>query len=112
MTCWLAYFMKVHVCRLSPKETTHTPERRDTMNHSITTSATFRETAQCPYCNRQTSVDLPADYRPVYASCGACGEKFIVERLAQGFHALTLEAAPCDSDPDCRELEMAGYDEE
>ena len=82
------------------------------MSHSITTLSSSKETTQCPYCHDRTSVDLPGSYKPVYAYCDACGKKFIVERLAEGFHALTLEAAPCASDPDCREMEMAGYDEE
>lgn len=82
------------------------------MNHSVTTSATSKETTRCPYCDAHTSVDLPGNYTPVYAYCGACGKKFIVERLAEGFQTLTLETAPCASDPDCREIEMAGYDEE
>jgi hypothetical protein len=82
------------------------------MNHSIIVSTSSEETTPCPYCNVHTSVDLPGNYKPVYAYCDACGKKFIVERLAEGFHAMTLEAAPCCSDPDCREIEMAGYDEE
>ena len=82
------------------------------MNHSITVSASSEETTRCPYCKDQTSVDLPGNYKPVYVYCDVCGKKFIVARLAEGFQALTLEAAPCCSDPDCREIEMAAYDEE
>ena len=82
------------------------------MIHSITHLSSSTETTPCPYCSQRTSVELPATYRPVYAYCGACGKKFIAERLAKGFHTLTLEAAPCFSDPDCRELEMSGTAEE
>jgi hypothetical protein len=79
------------------------------LNHAGQASV---ESARCPYCSDQTSVELPADYRPVYGYCGCCGKKFIAERLAEGFQVLTIEEAPCCSDPDCRELEMGGYDEE
>jgi hypothetical protein len=82
------------------------------MNHSVTVSISSEETARCPYCNGHTAIDLPGNYRPVYVYCDVCGKKFIAERLAEGFQTLTLEAAPCASDPDCREIEMAGYDEE
>jgi len=68
--------------------------------------------AQCPYCSEQTFVNLPGDYEPIYVYCGVCGKKFIVERLAVGFQVLTLEEAPCWSDPDCRAIEMGGSDEE
>lgn len=70
------------------------------------------ENAHCPYCADRTLVELPADYEPVYAYCGCCGKKFIAERLAEGFQVLTIEEAPCCSDPDCREIEMGGSDEE
>ena len=70
------------------------------------------ETGRCPYCGRQTTVDLPGDYAPVYVNCDACGRRFIAQRLQEGFQVLTREDAPCYSDPDCRELEMGGYDEE
>ena len=70
------------------------------------------ETANCPYCNGKTGVDLPIDYAPVYAYCSFCSKKFIVERLAVGFQVLKPEEAPCCSDPDCRRIEMGGGDEE
>ncbi len=70
------------------------------------------ESARCPYCMDLTSFELPANYRPIYTYCDCCGKKFIAERLAEGFQVLTIEAAPCCSDPDCREIEMGGYDEE
>ncbi len=66
----------------------------------------------CPYCKAQTSVDLPKDYAPVYLWCDLCKKKFIIERLAKGFQTLTIEEAPCCSDPDCREIEMGGSDEQ
>ncbi len=82
------------------------------MNPTITAPSVSVETARCPYCREEISVELPGSYRPVYRYCSVCGRKFIAERLAEGFEALTLENAPCTSDPDCREIEMAGYDEE
>lgn len=82
------------------------------MGTHVQTETIDLETAGCPYCGRQTTVDLPGDYAPVYIHCDVCGKKFIAERLAEGFQVLTREDAPCYSDPDCRELELGGYDEE
>lgn len=70
------------------------------------------EKTNCPYCQNRTPVELPENYEPVYAHCDVCSKKFIVERLAEGFEALTLENAPCCSDPDCRDLELGGSDEQ
>ena len=80
-------------------------------NHAQTEPVAL-ETAPCPYCGRQTTIDLPDNYAPVYTDCDVCATKFITQRLRKGFQVLTLENAPCYSDPDCRELEMGGYDEE
>ena len=82
------------------------------MKHNGKTAAVALKSARCPYCGQKTTVDLPSNYAPVYEYCDACGKKFIAERLRQGFHVIPRENAPCYSDPDCRELEMAGYDEE
>ena len=71
-----------------------------------------RESARCPYCGDPTPVSLPRDYAPSFVFCAVCGLKFIAERLAVGFQVMTVEAAPCSSNPDCRELEMGAYDEE
>ena len=82
------------------------------MNHSTGIKHVSMETARCPYCSEKTSVDLPGDFEPVYAYCSDCGKKFIVERLVEGFQVLKREGAPCSSDPDCREIEIGGGDEE
>ena len=82
------------------------------MNPSIYTDQASVESVKCPYCGQSTSIDLPVDYAPVYAICGICRKKFIVERLAEGFQVMTREEAPCCSDPDCRDIEMGGGDEE
>ena len=68
--------------------------------------------AKCPYCSESTSIVIPEDYAPVYAFCENCSKKFIVERLADRIQVLTIEEAPCCSDPDCREIEMGGSDEQ
>ena len=70
------------------------------------------KTVACPYCHKDTSIELPENYAPVYSICQACRKKFIVERLAIGFQVLTREEAPCSSDPDCREIEMGSSDEQ
>lgn len=66
----------------------------------------------CPYCKKEMRVDLPGNYAPEYRLCPRCDKKFIVERLARGFQVMTVEEAPCCSDPDCREIEMGGSDEQ
>lgn len=82
------------------------------MHNRVTTNQRSVKTAQCPYCKEQTTVDMPGDYEPVYGLCGVCGKKFIAERLSEGFQFLTIEEAPCCSDPDCRGIEMDAGDEE
>lgn len=82
------------------------------MNNPVLTRQSSMEIANCPYCSEQTFFDLPSNYQPVYAYCSICGKKFIAERLAEDFQVLTIEEAPCCSDPDCREIEMGGSDEE
>jgi len=82
------------------------------MNRPVNAQPAPAQTAPCPYCCGQTLVNLPADYEPVYANCGVCGKKFIVERLSEGFQVLCPSDGRCFSDPDCRELEMGGSDEE
>lgn len=67
---------------------------------------------QCPYCESLTAVEQPRDFAGHYANCLRCGESFILERTAQGCRTWTRHEAPCCSDPDCRESEMAQGDEE
>ena len=82
------------------------------MNQAILSPTYSQETARCPYCCADTSLELPSNYRPVFAVCDVCASKFIAERLAKGFQVMTVEEAPCSSNPDCREIEIGGYDEE
>jgi len=82
------------------------------MSHAVTMNRPSEKIARCPYCSERTSITVPADYEPVYAYCSDCGKKFILERLSEGFQVLKREGAPCSSDPDCREIEIGGGDEE
>ena len=82
------------------------------MRISIKKGQSSVKNVQCPYCGHETPIDMPGDYAPVYAYCGVCRKKYILERLAEGIQVLTVEAAPCCSDPDCREIEMGGSDEQ
>jgi hypothetical protein len=66
----------------------------------------------CPYCKEKITIKLPENYAPEYRQCRLCNRKFIVERLAEGFQVMKTEEAPCCSDPDCREIEMGGSDEQ
>jgi hypothetical protein len=66
----------------------------------------------CPYCLESTQIKPASDYAPKYVRCSICHKRFIVERVQRGIQLLTLEEAPCTSDPDCRALEMAQGDEE
>ncbi len=67
---------------------------------------------QCPYCLKRIRVVPAFDYAPIYEHCDACGQKFILERVIDGFQALQIEGAPCSSDPDCREIEMGSGQED
>ena len=82
------------------------------MNQAISPPTYSQEAAICPHCGVETSLELPINYRPVFAFCDGCGKKFIAERLAEGFQVMTVEEAPCSSNPDCREIEIGGSDEE
>lgn len=66
----------------------------------------------CPYCQATIPLEPAADYAPVYNDCPACGKRFIVERLREGFSVIRREGAPCMSDPECRICEMSQGDEE
>lgn len=70
------------------------------------------QTVTCPYCRKFTQIQPASDYAPKYVRCSICNKRFIVERVQRGIQLLTLEEAPCFSDPDCRELELAQGDEE
>ena len=82
------------------------------MNAPITIDDPSIQTVQCPYCRDETIIALPENYAPEYVYCDVCTRKFIVERTASDFKLMTLEEAPCLSDPDCRAIEMGGGDEE
>jgi len=61
----------------------------------------------CPYCNTRQGVSDRDDYRPYYANCGECARRFIVEPVKSGVVVYRDGEAPCCSDPECREIEMA-----
>jgi hypothetical protein len=66
----------------------------------------FREEiVQCPYCMRQTTVQAPSNYEPVYVFCRLCGKRFIIEGITFGMDVFRTEDAPRCSDPDCHEIE-------
>jgi hypothetical protein len=70
------------------------------------------ESMMCPYCHRSTSITPREDYRPIYTTCDDCKKKFIIERVAVGIRAYTLEEAPSCSDPHRRAIEMGQGDED
>lgn len=82
------------------------------MNVAAIIAETSLEQATCPYCQENTSVVLPENYAPTFVYCQICSEKFIIERLAHGFDIFKIEDAPCDSDPDCRVIDMSSCDEQ
>ncbi len=61
----------------------------------------------CPYCSHKQAVEHAGDYSPAYAMCPDCGERFILEPVAGGVMVYRDGEAPCCSDPDCREIELA-----
>jgi len=70
------------------------------------------ETVQCPYCLKSTSIVPAEDYRPIYAFCRVCGNRFIGQRIRGGIRAMKVESAPACDDPDRREIEFGLGDEE
>ena len=82
------------------------------MSNSAVATKVSSKDVQCPYCKQATSIEMPENYAPVYRYCASCNAKFIVERLAIGLQILKPEEAPCDSDPDCRDIEMGDSDEQ
>ena len=75
------------------------------MSHSI-------QKTLCPYCGSSTSVKLPDNYAPRFVHCDLCQKKFIVERRTHGFQSMSVEEAPCISNPDCRAIESGAADEQ
>jgi len=61
----------------------------------------------CPFCQEDLEVEQPKNYAPVFHFCTQCNKRFIVERAVKGFTVLTEQDAPCCSNPECRDLEMA-----
>ena len=66
----------------------------------------------CPYCNIRQAVSGCDDFRPFYVNCAECASRFIVEPVRNGLLVYRDGEAPCCSDPECRELEMAGSGQE
>ena len=66
----------------------------------------------CPYCGKETPIDIPENYAPTYSRCKPCGKKFILERLKEGLQVYQIGEAPCCSDPECRDIEMGSSDEQ
>ena len=82
------------------------------MNPSSNAVQAVTKTVHCPYCNRDTTIELPHDYTPAYVHCDFCGKKFVVEQYAESVHVLTTAQACYSSDPDCNEIEMGSSDEQ
>ncbi|WP_147822625.1 hypothetical protein [Salidesulfovibrio onnuriiensis] len=61
----------------------------------------------CPYCSHKQPVEHADDYSPAYAVCKSCNRRFIVEPVATGVMVYRDGEAPCCSDPECRENELA-----
>ena len=82
------------------------------MNASRQKRQPSAQSITCPYCLGPTRINPRPDYRPIYTICEGCKEKFIIERVADGIQAFTLQEAPACSDPHCRAIEMGQGDEE
>lgn len=82
------------------------------MNPSSNAVQATPKTVQCPYCNRDTTIEMPQDYAPVYVHCDSCSKKFVVEQYAESVRVLTTSQACYSSDPDCNEIEMGSSDEQ
>lgn len=67
---------------------------------------------ECPYCRKKTIIQTPPNYAPVYEKCMICANRFIVERIQDGFDLYKIGEAPSLSDPESRAIEWAGGQEE
>ncbi|WFS62282.1 hypothetical protein LF599_16710 [Pseudodesulfovibrio thermohalotolerans] len=69
-------------------------------------------TIHCPYCNASRETGDFESYAPFYVNCEECSRRYIVEPVRSGVVVYRDGEAPCCSDPDCRETEMAGSGQE
>lgn len=69
-------------------------------------------TIRCPYCNAGREAGEFDGYAPFYVNCEECSRRFIVEPVRHGVVVYRDGEAPCCSDPECRETEMAGSGQE
>lgn len=90
----------------------HQQRKESMMNALRQHQQSSAQSITCPYCHGPTIINPRADYRPIYTICNGCKEKFIIERVARGIKAFTLEEAPTCSDPNRRAIEMGQGDEE
>jgi transcription elongation factor Elf1 len=47
-------------------------------------------TVKCPYCGEKKSIVKPRGNGMFHISCNACDKRFVVEKLARGFHVYTI----------------------
>lgn len=93
----------VRVCKLLSAGETSTPAKEALMS-TITVT--------CPHCGDTVTIPQHSDFAPQYHVCPACGRRFIAERRERGMVTMTEKAAPCMSNPECREVESSGSCEE
>lgn len=53
-----------------------------------------KQKTACPYCGKDTTIQLPDNYAPVYMHCRICTRKLIVEQMSDVFQAIPLETSP------------------
>ena len=66
----------------------------------------------CPYCGRHMSIGNDGLYTPKYHHCERCGKQFIYEPLKFSVATYKLGEADNFTDPELREIEACGYDEQ
>lgn len=66
----------------------------------------------CPFCQANMVIAHDGLYRPRWATCEICGERFIYEPLAKRVETFKPREAPYASNPDFREIEMSGHAEQ
>lgn len=82
------------------------------LNRNTRETSGLRIEIRCPYCLMYTDAEPASNYEPIYVHCTVCSQRFILERIVDGFQALRIDRAPSSSDPDRREIEMGMGQEE
>jgi transposase-like protein len=66
----------------------------------------------CPYCGQTIKVLHDGSFASRYHDCQSCQQRFVYEPLASRVQSYKLEEARGWIDPDTREIDASGHDEQ